>query len=94
VLEVQTRSMASSTDSGYGVSRRKFNPDWASGKRKPPPPSTPGEFERYAAHLGVSQEHWADSEALRKWCEQNRDRIYVPEWLLKHWGIPVDPNLS
>jgi len=31
---------------------------------------------------------------LRAWCEQNRNRLYVPEWLLEEWGITVDPTFS
>jgi hypothetical protein len=27
-------------------------------------------------------------------CEHNRDRCYVPEWMLKRWGMPVDPNVA
>jgi len=28
------------------------------------------------------------------WCEHNRNRRYVPEWLLKEWSITVDPTFS
>jgi hypothetical protein len=31
---------------------------------------------------------------LRRWCEHNRDRYYVPEWLLKKRGMSVDPNVA
>ena len=24
---------------------------------------------------------------LKRWCEHNRNRVYVPEWLLEAWGI-------
>ena len=27
------------------------------------------------------------SEELRQWCRRNKDRCYIPEWLLKQWGI-------
>jgi len=33
---------------------------------------------------------YAASRALRLWCEKNRNRVYVPEWLLEEWGIDVD----
>jgi len=35
---------------------------------------------------------YASSVELRTWCEQNRNRIDVPEWLLKEWDITVDAN--
>jgi len=34
------------------------------------------------------------SPELRNWCERNRNRFYVPEWLLDEWGIRVDADLS
>jgi hypothetical protein len=33
---------------------------------------------------------YTSSRELRIWCHQNRNRVYVPEWLLKEWGIMVD----
>jgi hypothetical protein len=30
------------------------------------------------------------SKELRVWCERNKNHLYVPEWLLKEWGITVD----
>jgi len=31
---------------------------------------------------------------LHTWCRQNRNRIYIPEWLLEEWSITVDPTFS
>jgi hypothetical protein len=31
-----------------------------------------------------------ESRLFRIWCERNRNRVYIPEWLLKKWGITVD----
>jgi hypothetical protein len=28
------------------------------------------------------------------WCERNRNRVYIPEWLLGKWGITVDTTFS
>jgi hypothetical protein len=44
--------------------------------------------------LGLTKQTYADSAQLRSWCENNRNRFYVPEWLLDALGITVDPNLS
>ena len=33
-------------------------------------------------------------DALRSWCERNRNRVYIPEWLLDEWGFRVDASLS
>jgi hypothetical protein len=34
------------------------------------------------------------SRELRAWCKRNRNRVYIPEWLLEEWGITVDATLS
>ncbi len=45
-------------------------------------------------HLHLTPEMYTSSRELRAWCTQNRNRVYIPEWLLKEWGITVDPNFS
>jgi hypothetical protein len=37
---------------------------------------------------------YTSSAELLAWCEQNRNRCYVPEWLLEEWGITVDLNFG
>jgi hypothetical protein len=37
---------------------------------------------------------YASSHELRRWCERNRNRCYIPEWLLDAWDIPVDPEVA
>jgi hypothetical protein len=37
---------------------------------------------------------YTSSAELRNWCERNRNRFYIPEWLLDAWDIRVDPDLS
>jgi hypothetical protein len=57
-----------------------------------PPSAT--EFEMQIAKLGLTKEGCIASRELRNWCERNKNRCYVPEWLLKAWAIAVEPNLS
>lgn len=54
----------------------------------------PTEFELQVQRLGLTEEDYASSDDLRRWVEHNRDRCYVPEWLLKIWGMPVDPHMA
>jgi hypothetical protein len=53
-------------------------------------PALPTEFELRARHLQLTPEMYTSSRELRIWCEQNRNRIYIPEWLLQEWDITVD----
>ena len=72
--------------------RKRGNPDWG----KPPQPiaAIGTEFELQARRLGLTMESYAASAELRMWCDRNKDRCYIPEWLLAGWGIIVDPNVS
>jgi len=74
------------------MTRKRGNPDW--GRPIPPAPALPTEFEMQVRQLRLTPETYVYSAELRTWCERNRNRSYIPEWLLEAWGIPVDPDLS
>ena len=67
---------------------KRGNPNW--GKAGPSPPALPTEFELEAERLGLTKKMYVRSAKLRDWCERNKNRIYIPEWLLETWGIVVD----
>ena len=54
----------------------------------------PTAFEEQVQKLGLNAQTCETSEALKQWCERNKDRCYIPEWLLKRWGMSVDPNVT
>ena len=71
--------------------RRRGNPNWG----KPSPiPSLPTEFELQVRRLGLTKREYVTSAALKIWCHSNRNRVYVPEWLLEAWDMPVEENFS
>ena len=49
------------------------------------------EFEMQVKQLHLAPEHYVVSAELRKWCKENRNRYYIPEWLLNAWDLCVDP---
>jgi hypothetical protein len=51
------------------------------------------EFDRELRRLGLTRETCVGSSELRRWCQHNKERCYIPEWLLKEWGIDVDADL-
>lgn len=57
-------------------------------------PAMPTEFEKRLHELRLTNDTCAASDELRRWCIDNRNRCYVPEWLLKTWGISVDTDSS
>ena len=48
----------------------------------------------YWGCLCLNADVYVSSAELRRWCWQNRNRFYIPEWLLQEWRIPVDPNIT
>jgi hypothetical protein len=60
----------------------------------PPAPVLATEFDLRVRDLHLKPEMYASSRELHAWCRQNRNRIYIPEWLLEEWDITVDPNFS
>jgi len=72
--------------------RKRGNPNW--GRPMPSVPALPTEFELRIRQLQLTAEMYTSSRDLRSWCEQNRNRLYVPEWLLEEWGIIVDLNFG
>jgi hypothetical protein len=74
------------------TARRQGDPNW--GQSIKPVPAVPTAFEDQIEKLGLNEHTCATSEKLRQWCERNKDRCYIPESLLKRWGMSVDPNVS
>ena len=74
------------------IRRKRGNPNW--GRPIPPTPALATEFELQVRHLQLRPEMYASSTKLRTWCEHNKNRIYIPEWLLEKWRLNVDPYFS
>jgi hypothetical protein len=70
------------------MSHRRGNPNW--GRAMAFAPALPTEFELIARRLRLTPQMYASSRELKSWCESNRNRCYVPEWLLKEWNLQVD----
>ena len=69
---------------------RHGNPNW--GKPYVPVPYPLTEFEQQAEELGLRPGEYQASPQLRSWCRMNANSRYVPEYLLKVWGIKVNES--
>jgi hypothetical protein len=73
------------------LKRPRGNPSWSRGDSFPIPPAGPTQFERYARKLGLDARsdcaELAKSEKLRDWAAKHHASRYVPEPLLKVWGL-------
>jgi len=72
--------------------RKRGNPNW--GRPIPFPPAIATEFELLVRHLHLTPEMYTSSLALHIWCEENKNRVFIPEWLLAEWGITVETFFS
>ena len=71
---------------------KRGNPNW--GRPIPLAPALATAFETQVRRLRLTPDTYLLSDELRGWCERNRNRFYIPEWLLDMWDILVDPNLT
>jgi hypothetical protein len=72
--------------------RKRGNPNW--GKPVQSVPAIATEFETHVLKLGLTKQTCAGSSQLRSWCERNRNRCYIPEWLLEEWQIVIDGGFN
>lgn len=72
-------------------SKRRGNPTWGKPVQVP---NLPTEFDLQVKQLGLTKADYVRSAQLKRWCEHNRNRVYVPEWLLREWGIVVESVFS
>jgi len=52
-------------------------------------PDGPTKFERTVARLGLADtpEAWAQSKSLRDFVKANKNKCYIPEWLIDEMGL-------
>ena len=71
---------------------KRGNPNW--GNPLLPIPALLTEFEIEVARLRLKRPEYVASVPLKRWCYQNRNRVYIPEWLLAEWGIQVETEFG
>ena len=74
------------------VKHRPGNPNFGKPCRSLPALQT--EFEMQVERLGLTKDQYVYSVQLRRWCVHNRNRCYVPEYLLEAWGLTVQDIFS
>jgi hypothetical protein len=43
--------------------------------------------------LGLTVPTYVESGELRRRCQDNRNKFYIPEWLLTTWGNSVNSDM-
>ena len=75
-----------------GTKRKRGNPHW--GQPLLQARVLPTEFEIQVKRMGLSQSQFFASAELKRWCAVNRNRVYIPEWLLDAWRMSVNVTPS
>lgn len=75
------------------ILKRRGNPRWSESVANSLQP-TVSEFERVVERLRLEPQEYIGSQELRAWAEKNKDLRFVPERLLKAWGIPLRRNIE
>jgi hypothetical protein len=71
---------------------KRGNPNW--GRPMQPASVLCTEFDLQVRQLRLAPENYVASTRLRRWCEENKNQYYIPEWLLKTWNMSVNSDLS
>jgi len=74
--------------------RKRGNPNWGRPMPSAQALATATAFEMQVRQLELTVESYVLSAELRDWCERNRNRFYIPEWLLKAWNMSVNSDLT
>lgn len=69
---------------------RRGNPNWGKASPALPGPRMATQFETLVRQLKLKKHDYEASPQLRNWCQHNRNRCYIPEWLLDAWEMTVD----
>jgi hypothetical protein len=72
--------------------RKRGNPEW--GRPLGPVLAVVTEFEAEVARLGLKKSEYCASLALKQWCADNRNRVYIPEWLRDEWRMQVEAKFG
>ena len=75
------------------MAKRRGNPNW--GKPEPNGPVIPTitEFEKVTHEFNLQPDQYIRSIQLREWASRNKNSKFIPETLLKAWGIEVESSL-
>jgi hypothetical protein len=76
------------------MAKKRGNPNWGWGTREMEP-VTPAiaEFQRVAREFNLQPDEYISSTQLREWASVNKNSKFIPETLLKAWGLEAESKL-
>jgi hypothetical protein len=76
------------------MAKRRGNPNWGKPEQSGTLLPTATEFEQAVRKFNLEPDEYVNSVRLREWAQQNRYFKYVPESLLRAWGLEVRITLD
>jgi hypothetical protein len=76
------------------MAKRRGNPNWGKPAQSGVLTPTMTEFEQAVRKFNLEPDEYVNSVRLREWVERNRHSKYIPESLLKAWGLDVQITLE
>jgi hypothetical protein len=76
------------------MAKRRGNPNWGKPERSGVLLPTATEFEQAVRKFELKPNEYVNSVRLREWAQRNRHSKYIPESLLKAWGLEVRITLD
>ena len=75
------------------MAKRRGNPNWGKPEMMSPVVPTATEFQRVASDFNLQPDEYINSTQLREWASRNKNSKFIPETLLKAWGLEVKSTL-
>jgi len=69
------------------------NPNWGKPDLSGVGTPTLTEFEQIVIKFDLKPDEYVNSKYLREWAQRNKQSKYIPESLLKAWGLDVQITL-
>jgi hypothetical protein len=76
------------------MAKRRGNPNWGKPAQSGALTPTMTEFEQAVRKFKLEPNEYVNSVRLREWAQRNRYFKYIPESLLKAWGLDVQITLE
>jgi hypothetical protein len=75
------------------MAKRRGNPNWGKPEMNGAVVPTVTEFQRVVRDFNLQPDEYINSTQLREWASRNKNSKYIPEPLLRAWGIVVESSL-
>jgi hypothetical protein len=72
--------------------KRRGNPNWGKTTEVAAIVVEPSAFEQQVKKLGLIPDQYLESTRLKEWARHNMNSKYIPEDLLKGWGLTAGAN--